>query len=427
MVNPKDQLHSTSPISIPFSDTQASHSANGYSSKALDNDSVHVNYHDLPSELSAQSSTSSEYQQPSSISNQTSKQAVVNKTRLLGDSVLIKRLHQLANKLANKTLSVLIQGDSGTGKEVLARYIHQQSTRGNQPFHAINCAAIPDTMLESLLFGFEKGVFTGAHKTHLGKFEQANGSTLLLDEISEMPLDLQAKLLRVLQEKEVERLGAVRPESIDVRVIATCNKSLIQCVKNGTFREDLYFRLSVFPLVIPTLRQRPEDIPLLSSYFITRYGNETSFIHQKAVSLLMQYHWPGNIRELENVIQRALLLCDDKLILPEHICFDDVSFTQTEEEVGAGLEVNIKEDGAGQQLNTLQQVIDETQNMSQSLLLAERKLIIEAVHSSGSKKAAASKLGISPRTLRYKIAKLKEQGISVGDKNSMTEGEPHVE
>lgn len=369
----------------------------------------------------------------------------VKKNILLGESALIKRLQQLANKLANKDISVLIQGDSGTGKEVLARYIHQQSSRADQTFHAINCAAIPDTMLESLLFGFEKGVFTGAHKTHLGKFEQAHGSTLLLDEISEMPLDLQAKLLRILQEKEVERLGGLKPEAIDVRVIATCNKSLIECVKKGTFREDLYFRLSVFPLVIPQLRQRPEDIPLLSSYFITRYGSEQSFIQQEAVQLLMQYHWPGNVRELENVIQRALLLCDDQLILPEHICFDDVSFINEASQPDSMGDYLADADEANQQnqpqesiqpvnhyepeekLETLQQIIDETQNMSQSLLIAERQLIMEAIKTSRSKKAAASKLGISPRTLRYKLAKLKEQGLCIEAEQSMTLGGPYVE
>ena len=419
MVNPQDRLNSMPPISVPLTDTQADtlHSLGAYSE--VNDEKSHRKHSDQV------------------------KQPLNKQTRLLGDSAIMKRLYQLANKLANKNLSVLIQGDSGTGKEVLARYIHQQSPRGNKTFHAINCAAIPDTMLESLLFGFEKGVFTGAHKTHLGKFEQAHGSTLLLDEISEMPLDLQAKLLRVLQEKEVERLGAVRPESIDVRVIATCNKSLIQCVKEGRFREDLYFRLSVFPLVIPTLSQRSEDIPLLCSYFITRYGKESSFIHQDAVSLLMHYHWPGNIRELENVIQRGLLLCDDQLILPEHICFDDVSFIKTDEPstvssaaldtaaaalVGSADEcVENVQTSTTQQLSTLQQVIDETQNMSQSLLLAERELIIEAINSSASKKAAASKLGISPRTLRYKLAKFKEQGVCIDAKAAITQGGPYVE
>jgi len=415
--------------------------------------------------------------------------------RLLGESSLIHTLNALAQKLAQKKLSVLIQGESGTGKEVLARFIHQQSSRAAKPFFAINCAAIPENMLESLLFGYEKGVFTGAHKAHAGKFEQANGSTLLLDEVSEMPLDLQAKLLRVLQEKEVERLGATRPSPVDVRLIASCNKSLQACVRAGEFREDLYFRLSVFPLQIPSLKERLEDIPILTQHFLQSFSeqkNSHAGISQQALQLLLKHQWPGNVRELENVIQRALLLSDDHCIQTEHIYLDELALkpaaflkqqsdvsnlnlgssvdsstvdeqgtTSTELDGGnrgehirtealtirqrsadkdqaisdlsvANVVVNDEKavntpESLEENIALVQQVIDETQDMTQNLLFAEREMIAKALEATASKKAAANKLGISPRTLRYKLAKFKEQGMALHIKRDNLKGRHYVE
>ena len=218
----------------------------------------------------------------------------------------------MAQRVAATVATVMITGESGTGKEVVARFIHRSSPRAGGPFVAINCAAIPENLLEATLFGHEKGAFTGAQQSQSGKFEQAQGGTLLLDEVSEMPLALQAKLLRVLQEKEVERVGGRKAIALDVRVLATSNRDLVAEVKRGGFREDLYYRLNVFPLEMPALRERPADIVPLAQQFLGRFaagfGRAGISLSAGAARQLTQYDWPGNIRELENVIQRALIL-----------------------------------------------------------------------------------------------------------------------
>src|ERR1700760_382777 len=235
------------------------------------------------------------------------------------------RLIELARRVAASDCTVLIVGESGTGKEVLARFIHRCSPRSRQPFIAVNCAAIPENMLEAMLFGYERGAFTGAHAAHPGKFEQAQGGTLLLDEITEMPLGLQAKLLRVLQEREVERLGGRTPISLDVRVLATTNRRLREEVSAGRFREDLYYRLNVFPLAISPLRARREDVLPLAMQLLSgrcRPGAQIPALSAEAAQLLLTYPWPGNVRELDNLLQRALILVNGPVIHKDHIQFE---------------------------------------------------------------------------------------------------------
>src|ERR1700748_1665409 len=259
---------------------------------------------------------------------QTDKQTV-NAPRTEPEPVAIApnslRLIELARRVAQSDCTVLIVGESGTGKEVLARFIHRCSPRSRQPFIAVNCAAIPENMLEAMLFGYERGAFTGAHTAHPGKFEQAQGGTLLLDEVTEMPLGLQAKLLRVLQEREVERLGGRATIPLDVRVLATTNRRLREEVAAGRFREDLYYRLNVFPLGLAPLRQRRDDVLPLAMQLLgqrTRPGTQIPALSAEAAHLLLTYAWPGNVRELDNLLQRALILLNGPVIRPEHIQFE---------------------------------------------------------------------------------------------------------
>ena len=235
----------------------------------------------------------------------------------------MEKVLQLAKQIAPSTASVLITGESGTGKEVIAKYIHANSKRSSEPFVAVNCAAIPENLLESELFGYEKGAFTGAVARRIGKFEEADGGTLLLDEISEMDIRLQAKLLRVLQERQIDRIGGKKPIDVNVRILATSNRNMQQEVLNKTFREDLYFRLNVVNLALPTLRRRKDDILPLTEYFIKKYSEMNEIpvkpLSPEASSLLLNYGWPGNVRELENTIHRAVLLSTGKEIEPEAI------------------------------------------------------------------------------------------------------------
>ncbi len=309
-----------------------------------------------------------------------------------------KELACLARRVASAGATVMIAGESGVGKEVLARYIHNHSDRANKPFIAINCAAIPENMLEAVLFGYEKGAFTGAHQARPGKFEQAQGGTLLLDEITEMDTGLQSKLLRVLQEREVERLGGRRMIDLDVRVLATSNRDLRQAVSEGAFREDLYYRLNVFPLELPPLRNRREDILPLARRFICRHaaGKALPELCHDAMARLHQYSWPGNVRELENVIQRALILKSGDRITAHDIHFETITGTQMPESVQA----------ADKTLNLVQE-----DRLNDELKQREADLILTALESSGSRTEVAQKLGISPRTLRYKLAKLRDAGI----------------
>nr|4QHS_A Chain A, Flagellar regulatory protein C [Vibrio cholerae O395]4QHS_B Chain B, Flagellar regulatory protein C [Vibrio cholerae O395]4QHS_C Chain C, Flagellar regulatory protein C [Vibrio cholerae O395]4QHS_D Chain D, Flagellar regulatory protein C [Vibrio cholerae O395]4QHS_E Chain E, Flagellar regulatory protein C [Vibrio cholerae O395]4QHS_F Chain F, Flagellar regulatory protein C [Vibrio cholerae O395]4QHS_G Chain G, Flagellar regulatory protein C [Vibrio cholerae O395]4QHT_A Chain A, F len=240
------------------------------------------------------------------------------------------KLLALADKVAKTDANVMILGPSGSGKEVMSRYIHNASPRKEGPFIAINCAAIPDNMLEATLFGYEKGAFTGAVQACPGKFEQAQGGTILLDEISEMDLNLQAKLLRVLQEREVERLGSRKSIKLDVRVLATSNRDLKQYVQAGHFREDLYYRLNVFPLTWPALCERKDDIEPLANHLIERHckklGLPVPSIAPNAITKLLNYPWPGNVRELDNVVQRALILSENGHIQSEHILLEGVDW-----------------------------------------------------------------------------------------------------
>lgn len=303
----------------------------------------------------------------------------------------------LAKKVATTDASVMVLGPSGSGKEVLARYVHQHSARKEQAFVAINCAAIPENMLEATLFGYEKGAFTGAIQACPGKFEQAQNGTILLDEITEMDLSLQAKILRVLQEREVERLGGRKTIDLNVRVIATSNRDLKEAVKEGKFREDLYYRLNVFPLTWLPLAKRRDDIIPLTMHLIERHsklnGQLVPALTSSARSKLQAYDWPGNVRELDNVVQRALILhsqgeIDATDLLIEN--FDTQITVPVPEQEG-------HEDKLGSELK-----------------LQEHQIILDTLHAChGSRKAVAERLGISPRTLRYKIAKMRDSGIEI--------------
>ncbi|MDE1310515.1 sigma-54 dependent transcriptional regulator [Vibrio aestuarianus] len=341
-----------------------------------------------------------------------------------GDAVVADekslRLLALADKVAKTDANVMILGPSGSGKEVMSRYIHNASSRKDGPFVAINCAAIPDNMLEATLFGYEKGAFTGAVQACPGKFEQAQGGTILLDEISEMDLNLQAKLLRVLQEREVERLGGRKSIKLDVRVLATSNRDLKQYVQEGNFRDDLYYRLNVFPISWPALRDRKGDIEPLANHLVERHctklGLSVPNIAPEAIAKLLSYTWPGNVRELDNVVQRALILSEQSHISGEHILLEGVDW---------------------QDASSLQQMVENTElatpdimpiaqaepnklstnngaALGDELRDQEYTIIMETlVECQGRRKEMAEKLGVSPRTLRYKLAKMRDAGIEI--------------
>jgi len=314
-------------------------------------------------------------------------------------------LIQLAKTVAQSKATVLIQGESGTGKELLANLIFENSTRSTKPFVALNCAAIPENLLESELFGYERGAFTGAVSSKAGKFEFANGGTLLLDEISEMDIRLQAKLLRVLQEGEVDRLGGRRPIGIDVRIIATTNRNLAECVKAGSFREDLFYRLNVVNLTIPPLRERMGDVHRVSEYFLNHYSQKNSKtvlgFSTEAIQLLDSHVWPGNLRELENVVERAVITAQGTQILDKDICIERGNLSATLELSGSASGVELtKHDrnwAPGQTLNDI-----------------ERSVILEALqYHRGNRTHTARALGISIRTLRNKLADYRRIGIHV--------------
>ena len=305
-----------------------------------------------------------------------------------------RELYELARRVAATDCTVLISGESGTGKEVLARFIHNRSERRERPFIAVNCAAIPENMLEALLFGYEKGAFTGALASHPGKFEQAQGGTLLLDEITEMPLSLQAKLLRVLQEREVERLGSRQLICLDVRVLATTNRHLRTEVQAGRFREDLFYRLCVFPLTIGALRDRRDDVLPLAMQLLAmrcRPGTRVPALSADAAQLLLTYDWPGNIRELDNLLQRALILTQGPVIGPQHLRFESVT--------------DVPSSPRPARAATVTPIA-----LRGSLRDAERDLILDALGDGATRREVADRLGISPRTLRYKLARLKAEG-----------------
>lgn len=298
-----------------------------------------------------------------------------------------RTLLSLAKRVATSSATVMLTGESGSGKEVMARFIHQHSLRSTKPFIAINCAAIPENLLEATLFGYEKGAFTGATRAQTGKFEQAEGGTLLLDEISEMAIELQVKLLRVLQEREVERIGGHKMIKLDFRLIATSNRNMQEMVKNGSFREDLYYRLNVFPLEIPSLSARPLDIlPLVQRILnATNQGSAKKFfkLSTAAITKLERYPWPGNVRELENVIQRAMILATDTIEVA-HLNLPEIHSEET---------------------------IVENTNVLCDIKTVERNHIMETlVAVNGSRKLAVQRLGISERTLRYKLQQYRLTG-----------------
>ena len=312
---------------------------------------------------------------------------------LVAEDPVTLELKALAERVAETDATVLLSGESGTGKEVFARFIHQMSARSTGPFVAINCAAIPESMLEAVLFGYVKGAYTGAIQASEGKFEQAQSGTLLLDEISEMDLNLQAKLLRVLQERSVERLGSNKSIDLDVRIIATTNRDMREAVNRGDFREDLFYRLSVFPLRLAPLRERSGDIEVLAERFLKRFGGVRRMkFDPAAIQKLRQYAWPGNVRELENVVQRAVILADTEVLAASTIVFE--------------------QDGSSLPTSSNFALVNGSDGSV--LRASEQAMILETLTEvQGSRKRAAERLGISPRTLRYKLAKFKEQGIAL--------------
>ncbi|MBI5331783.1 MAG: sigma-54-dependent Fis family transcriptional regulator [Betaproteobacteria bacterium] len=313
---------------------------------------------------------------------------------LVAEDANTRQAMDLALRVAASDTTVLLTGESGVGKEVFARYIHRHSRRAKGPFIAVNCAAIPETLLESVLFGHEKGSFTGATSAQAGKFEQANGGILLLDEVSEMPLMLQVKLLRVLQEKEVERVGARAPIPLDVRILATTNRDLEGWVGAGRFREDLFYRLNVFPIEIPPLRHRKEDILPLAKHLLQRYeptiGKSGFSFSDKAIAALTGYGWPGNIRELGNVVQRAMILAPGLEIGPEHLLLPA--------------------------LKKAEQTADKTRTKEMGLKDVERETILDTLRRmDGSRRRTAEALNMSERTLRHKLKQYREAGFLDGD------------
>lgn len=319
-------------------------------------------------------------------SSQANLSPTTQKVKIITQDTKTKNLLALAKRVAKSSASVLIQGESGTGKELFAKYIHEKSDRYNKPFIAINCAALPENLLESELFGHEKGAFTGAISRKSGKFELADKGTLFLDEITEMQIHLQAKLLRVLQERVVDRVGGIKPVDVDVRVIATTNKDVQEAVAKNEFREDLFYRLNTIPLIIPSLRDRINDIEILCKYFIKKYckldNKNVKGMTQQAMDMLKSQSFAGNIRELENIIHRAVILTDQEMILPKDFLLDNkvAQFEPTKEDA---LELN-------------------------SLKEMEEKMIYKALdETQGNRTLAAKILGISVRTLRNKLNEYK--------------------
>ncbi len=301
---------------------------------------------------------------------------------IVGRSRKILEVIELVRRVAPTSATVLLRGESGVGKELFARAIHFLSPRANKPFVAVNCGAIPETLLEAELFGYEKGAFTGAYSSKKGKFEMANGGTIFLDEIGELPLHLQVKLLRVLQEKEIERLGGTKPIKVDVRIIAATNRDLERMVREGKFREDLYYRLSVIPIFIPPLRERKEDIPPLVQHFLERFSKEYKKevrISQEVMEAFLRYEWRGNVRELQNVIERMVILDTDGVLTAED------------------LPPEIRKEQKGQRASVPE---------GGTIWEVEKRLIEKALEESGFViKEAAKKLGMTPRQVSYRIRK----------------------
>jgi two-component system response regulator FlrC len=326
------------------------------------------------------------------------------------------RVLELAERVARTEVSVLLEGPTGAGKDVLARVIHEGSARSDKPFIAFNCAALPEHLIEDALFGHEKGAFTGAHKDHPGLFEQAQGGTLFLDEIGDMPLHLQAKLLRVLQERQCVRLGSTRAIDLDLRVIAATHRKLTQRIRSGEFREDLFFRLATFRLTVPALCDRPGDILPLACAFLSEHApaGTAPSLYPEAEAALRAHRWPGNVRELQNVIQRALVLSGGDAVGLEHLMFD---YDDSDDHEAVFSATAALAPVAEAETTTTVRLPDPIGRQSGCLLNArdahERIAIEAALRASGSRAEAAERLGISPRTLRYRMARLRERGHAI--------------
>lgn len=317
-----------------------------------------------------------------------------NKSSLIAEDPRSKAMLDVAHKAAKTNATVLISGETGVGKELMAQYIHHHSTFSNGPFISVNCAALPANMIEAILFGYEKGAFTNAINSYSGKFEQAHDGTLLLDEVSEIPIELQAKLLRVLQEREVERLGGKNLLKINVRIIAATNRDLQQQVAAGYFRSDLYYRLNVIPLRCYALRDRPLDIIPMAEYFLKKHamylGRVPVDLTNRAKSKLLHYSWPGNVREMDNIIQRALIMTTHNVLDS-----DDIELNESE-------------------IHASSQIYNRFDQLESELKRTEAKIILDTLEETdGRRDMAAKKLNMSPRTLRYKISKLKSIGLKV--------------
>lgn len=337
---------------------------------------------------------------------------------MIADDPAMKKVVEMAAKIAPSEATVLITGESGTGKEVMSKFIHNKSKRKDGPFIAVNCAAIPENLLESELFGHEKGAFTGATARRIGKFEEAHGGTLLLDEVSEMHPSLQAKFLRALQEREITRVGSNDPVKVNVRIIATSNRNMEDSVKKGEFREDLYFRLNVVNVALPSLRERPSDIPKLAQFFADRYAEQNG-VDKKAISpaaanMLQGAYWRGNIRELENTMHRAILISTEDEIEPESIQLQEgmgmtpaAAPTQAPDPAGVS--------GAGSQEPAAPQNSGAVESLiGRSIADVERDMIVNTLdHCLGNRTHAANILGISIRTLRNKLNQYKDEGIDI--------------
>ena len=333
-----------------------------------------------------------------------------------------QHLLALAKKVAQAEVTALLVGPTGAGKEVMARVLHEASPRARGPFVALNCAAMPENLIEDMLFGHDKGAFTGAHRDQKGLFEQAQGGTLFLDEIGEMPMHLQSKLLRVLQERQLTRLGGQSTIQLNVRIVAATNKDLKLAIAEREFREDLYYRIATFRLRLLPLCERPGDIIPLAVQCLTQHDQQAWRLHPQAQVMLLQYPWPGNVRELENVMRRAMVLCTDHHVTPDHLMFDDwltctapAALSQTLP-VAATLNTDHHDAPAAWKANIVAPVLtdnDPPADLQSAVRMNERQVIMATLANTPSKTEAAKRLGISPRTLRYKMAQLREHSLSL--------------
>lgn len=322
----------------------------------------------------------------------------------------------LAQRVAQADVTTLLVGPTGSGKEVMARVLHESSPRNKGPFVGLNCAAMPDHLIEDMLFGHEKGAFTGAHKDHKGLFEQAQGGTLFLDEIGEMPIQLQSKLLRVLQERHLTRLGGQQSIAINVRIIAATNKDLKKAIEDKEFREDLYYRIATFRLKLLPLNERPQDIvPLALQCLIDTAPNQRWQISPQAQTELLKYSWPGNVRELENVMRRATVLCPDHVVTPMHLMFDDWLMPDS---IKTPPTPNAAQSHAPVESTDTEMMPDPmgsntVVDLHQATRISEHQVIMATLAETTNREEAAKRLGISPRTLRYKLAQFKAHGLSM--------------